>query len=63
MKLSDLISKLQALKDKHGDLNVFYRHGASGDSGPVGTPHVTDRVDEQGPFDVEGPYVALRVGH
>ena len=34
MTLNDFIANLQKLQaEGHGDLEVFYRHGASGDSG------------------------------
>lgn len=56
---------LKLAEEGHGDKQVFYRHGASGDCGPLGSPHVTDRVDECGPFDLaEGEkYVSLYVGN
>lgn len=39
MTLNNLISRLQDLQAQgHGNLDVFYRHGASGDSGPLGHP-------------------------
>lgn len=65
MKLSELIKQLQTDLEAQGDLEVFYRHGASGDCGPVGGGHVTDRVDDQGPFDLEEgeKYYSLYVGN
>ena len=37
MKLDQFIKQLQKLQaEGHGDLEVFYRHGASGDAGPLG---------------------------
>lgn len=66
MNVNQLIVHLQTLQYAgHGETKIFYRHGASGDCGPVGTPHVTDRVDEAGPFDLnEGEkYVSLYVGN
>ena len=65
MKLKELIASMQLVLDKHGDLEVFYRHGASGDCGPVGSGIVTDRTDDQGPFDLEPKqkYFSLYVGN
>ena len=57
------------LEAGHGDLPVAYRHGASGDSGNIGSMHVTDRQDECGPFDLDAPewsegkpYISIYVG-
>ncbi|RWB08818.1 MAG: hypothetical protein EOQ39_18605 [Mesorhizobium sp.] len=66
MTLQQLINKLLLVAaEGHGDRKVFYRHGASGDCGEVGNAHVTDRIDECGPFDLdEGEkYVSLYVGN
>jgi hypothetical protein len=65
MNLSTLIEKLQKLeKEGHGHMEVFYRHSASGDCGPVATPYVTDRADDQGPFDLDDEeYICISVGH
>lgn len=66
MKLNKLLVHLQQLQyEGHGEKEVFYRHGASGDCGPIGSPHVTDRVDECGPFDLEEgeQYVSIYVGN
>ncbi len=64
MTLSNFIKQLQGLEqDGHGELEVLYRHGASGDCGLLGTAHVTDRRDDQGPFDPEeGNYVSVYAG-
>jgi hypothetical protein len=64
MTLSNFIRELQKIEaEGHGDLPVMYRHGASGDCGPVGSAHDTDRRDDQGPFDPEeGEYVSVYVG-
>lgn len=64
MTLDQFIQKLQKLSEAgHGALPVYARHGASGDCSRMGTPHVTDRIDDQGPFDVQGEYVSIYVGH
>lgn len=67
MKLSQFIKNLQKLESEgHGDLEVFYRHGASGDCGQLASAHITDRVDECGPFDYieEGEqYVSIYAGN
>lgn len=63
--LSAFIKQLQLLESQgHGELPVLYRHGASGDCGPIGSPRVTESRDDQGPFDPEeGPYVSVYVGN
>lgn len=66
MKLSAFILQLQKLEQEgHGDLDVFYRHGASGDCGELGSMHVTSRVDDCGPFDLEDGqnYVSIYAGN
>lgn len=66
MTLNEVIENLTKLRDKgHGEAQVMYRHGASGDCGDIGHPHMTDRVDECGPFDLEPgeQYVSLYVGN
>lgn len=67
MKLNQLIVNLQALQYAgHGDKEVFYRHSASGDCGPVASPRVTNEVsDESGPFDLKPgeEYVSISVGN
>lgn len=41
MKLNEFITELQKLQSAgFGDLEVFYSHGASGDSGYLGYPSV-----------------------
>lgn len=64
MKLIDLLSSLQALVDAgHGQLPVYYRHGASGDCGELSSPHVEQHVDECGPFDLDGSsYISVYAG-
>lgn len=67
MKLSEFIKNLQKLESEgHGDKEVFYRHGASGDCGPLASAHVTNCVDDCGPFDYidEGDYyVSIYAGN
>lgn len=68
MTLAQLIAQLQAIEAANpgfnGDLPVFYRHGASGDCGPLGSARVTDQVDECGPFDLDGgQYVSIYAGN
>ena len=64
-KLSDFIKQLQALEAAgHGDAPVYYRHGASGDCGPLRTAFVTTEVDDQGPFDMKGAeYISVYAGN
>ena len=66
MKLSKFIAQLQKLESEgHGDKEVFYRHGASGDCGELSSAFVTDNVDEYGPFDLEPgeEYVSIYAGN
>ncbi len=66
MKLKEFIAKLQELEAQgHGDLEVFYRHGASGDCGELRSAHVTDAVEDTGPFDLEDGqlYVSIYAGN
>lgn len=64
MNLNQLKQQIDLLVSQgHGDKEVFYRHGASGDCGPVNGPRITDYVGDSGPFDVDGEYVAISVGY
>lgn len=67
MKLRDFIKNLQKLEEAgHGDLQVFYRHGASGDCGNLSSAFVTDEIDDQcGPFELdEGEqYISVYAGN
>lgn len=66
MKLSQFISNLQKLESEGlGDKQVFYRHGASGDCGELSSAHLTDEVNECGPFDTaEGEqYISVYAGN
>jgi hypothetical protein len=66
MTLTKFIEQLVALEAAgHGDKQVLYRHGASGDCGELSSAHVTDRVDEQGPFDLEDGevYISIYAGN
>lgn len=66
MKLNDFIAQLQNLQAQgHGDLPVYYRHGASGDCGELSSARVTDEIDdESGPFDIDtgDKYVSIYAG-
>jgi hypothetical protein len=67
MKLKDFIANLQKLEaEGHGDKEVFYRHGASGDCGKLSSAFISDEVnDDCGPFDLdEGQeYVSIYAGN
>ena len=66
MKLSKFIENLQALESQgHGDKQVFYRNGSSGDCGLLSSAFVTDEVSECGPFDIEDgeSYVSIYAGN
>ena len=65
MTLTKLIQQLTKLEEQgHGNKEVFYRHGASGDSGPVGSAHVAT-VNNDGPYDLDPgeQYVSMYVGN
>lgn len=66
MKLNDFIINLQKLQlQGHGDKEVFYRHGASGDCGPLSSARVTNKVEDTGPFDLAPgqEYVSIYAGN
>jgi hypothetical protein len=66
MKLKDFIANLQKLEaEGHGDKEVFYRHGASGDCGELSSAFISDEVGDCGPFDLdEGQeYVSIYAGN
>jgi hypothetical protein len=67
MQLNKFIQQLQKLQDQgHGDKEVFYRHGASGDCGKLSSAFITDAVDDDcGPFDIEdgAEYVSIYAGN
>ena len=66
MRLNEFITNLQKLADEgHGDKQVFYRHGASGDCGELSSAHITNRVEDTGPFDLEDgeEYVSIYAGN
>jgi len=66
MTLDKFIEQLQKLQAQgHGDLEVFYRHGASGDCGQLSSARVTDEVEDTGPFDLEDgqEYVSIYAGN
>jgi len=65
MTLDSFIAELKELQKKgHGSKEVFYRHGASGDCGPLGSSFVTNRVDDCGPFDLAKgeKYISIYAG-
>ena len=67
MKLKDFIANLQKLEaEGHGDKEVFYRHGASGDCGKLSSAFISDEVDDDcGPFDLDKgqEYVSIYAGN
>lgn len=66
MTLDKFIASLVKLQqDGHGDCQVFYRHGSSGDCGELSSSQVTSRVDECGPFDLEDDekYISIYAGN
>lgn len=66
MTLTKFIENLQKLQaEGHGDKQVFYRHGASGDCGQLSSACISDEVSECGPFDLdEGQeYVSIYAGN
>jgi len=66
MKLNQFIAQLQTLQEcGHGDKQVLYRHGASGDCGLLCSAYVTNGVDEWYPFDLEDGenYISIYAGN
>lgn len=69
MKLGAFIEQLIELRDEqdgNDELEVYYRHGASGDCGPLASAQVTREVDhETGPFDLPPgkEYVSIYAGN
>jgi len=67
MTLTDFINTLCSLEQAgHGEKEVFYRHGASGDCGLLSSAHVTNEVDPAcGPFDLYNgeEYVSIYAGN
>ena len=66
MKLSEFIKELTTLaQEGHGEKEVFYRHGASGDCGGLSTAWVTSEVSESGPFNLEdgAEYISIYAGN
>lgn len=66
MKLSKMVDDLQKLVNEgHGDKQVFYRHGSSGDCGELSSAHVTSHIDECGQFDVDDgeEYISIYAGN
>ena len=66
MTLTKFIENLQKLQTEgHGDKEVFYRHGASGDCGKLSSAFISDEVSECGPFDLDDgqEYVSIYAGN
>jgi len=66
MKLKDFIKQLNTLVAQgHHEKEVFYRHGASGDCGPLSSVHVTSVVEDTGPFDLKPgeEYISIYAGN
>lgn len=66
MTLNDFMQKLYDLQQEgHGEKQVFYRHGSSGDCGLLSSAHVTSAVDECGPFDLADneEYISIYAGN
>lgn len=66
MTLNKFIENLQKLQaEGHGDKEVFYRHGASGDCGNLSSARVTDEIEDTGPFDLDDgqEYISIYAGN
>ena len=68
MKLNDFIAQLVQLRESHpeaGDMEVLYRHGASGDCGPLSSARVTQEQTDEGPFDIKPGtnYISIYAGN
>ena len=65
MKLDLFIEHLQKFQaEGHGEKQVYYRVGSSGACGELGNAHVTDMVDDCGPFDLDAgeEYIEIYAG-
>lgn len=66
MQLNKFIEQLIKLqKEGHGEKEVFYRHGSSGDCGELSSARVTNHVESSGPFDLEDGefYISIYAGN
>ncbi len=68
MTLDKFIAQLRDLRDTvegAGDMQVLYRHGASGDCGELRSARIASEVNECGPFDMEEGerYVSIYAGN
>lgn len=69
MKLKDFIANLQKLEaEGHGDLEVFYHHGSSGDTGELGHAFQeeidgTEDCGELCDMDVGEKYISIYAGN
>lgn len=67
MKLDKFIEQLVKLQaEGHGDKEVLYRHGASGDCGQLSSAYVSDEIDDStGPFDLDPgqEYISIYAGN
>lgn len=66
MTVNELLERLEQLQSwGYGNTEIYYRHSSSGDCGTVNGAHITNTVDECGPFELdEGEdYVSLSVGY
>jgi hypothetical protein len=64
--LTNMITALQKLQlAGHGQKQVFYRRGSSGDCGELGSAFVSTEVNECGPFDLEPgeEYIVIYAGN
>ena len=62
-KFIENLSKHQ--KNGFGGCTVFYRHGASGDCGELGSAYISSETNECGPFDLaeDEQYVSIYAGN
>jgi hypothetical protein len=67
MKLKDFTKMLLTLESQgsNAEMQVYYRHGASGDCGLLSSAHVTNLVESSGPHDLaEGEfYISIYAGN
>ena len=68
MTLFAFIQMLNKIVEEEPDtaaMPVFYRHGASGDCGPLGSAKVTTEVTDEGPFDLDDGeyYISIYAGN
>lgn len=66
MTLQEFTTQLIRLcQEGHGDLPVYYHHGASGDCVELSHAYVTNEIEATGPFDLDegDSYISIYGGN